>query len=140
MEQVDRMALVLLVGTDAALLEGAAQTLGSAGHRVRLAGSVEEARSVALTDPPMLLVLERSMAVAARSLGVCTAPGGATVLFRATNADDGPLPAGVHRGVLADITLPLERQRLTALASNVVARAHQVGRSRTQTPEEHHRL
>ena len=140
MEQVDRMALVLLVGSDAALLEGTAQTLGSAGHRVRLASSVEEARSVAAADPPMLLVRERALVSAARTVGVPTAPGGATVLFRAPNSVDGPLPAGLYRGVLAEITLPLERQRLTALASNVVARAHQVGRSRSRTPEEHRAL
>ena len=133
------MALVMLVGTDAALLEGVAQTLGSAGHRVRLAEGVEEARRVASIDPPMMLVIERALAVEARLLGVRTAPGGATVLFRVAGAEVPALPAALQRGVLAEVTLPLERQRLAALVSTVVERAHQVGRSRAETPPEAHR-
>jgi DNA-binding NtrC family response regulator len=139
MEEADSMALVMLVGTDAALLEGVAQTLGSAGHRVRLAHGLEEARRVAAQDPPMLLVVERSLAVGARALGMRTAPGGATVLFRVAGAEGPALPAAVQRGVLAEITLPLERQRLSALAASVVERAHQVGRSREETPPQEHR-
>jgi len=139
MDEAESMALVMLVGTDAALLEGVAQTLGSAGHRVRLAHGLEEARRVAAQDAPMLLVVERSLAVEARTLGVRTAPGGATVLFRVAGGDGATLPAALQRSVLAEVTLPLERQRLTALASSVVERAHQVGRSRAETPPEEHR-
>jgi DNA-binding NtrC family response regulator len=139
MDEAESMALVILVGMDAALLEGVAQTLGSAGHRVRLAHGIDEARRVAAQDAPMLLVVERRLAIAARTLGVRTAPGGATILFRTADDDQGGLSPALQRVVLAEVTLPLERQRLTALASSVVQRARQVGRSREETPPEAHR-
>ncbi len=134
------MALVLLVGEDEALLEGLAQTIGSAGHRVRQAFSMADARRVADEETPLVAVVERRLVSGSHAGALRTAPGGATVLFRTATADDAVLPAGLHRGVLAEVTLPLERKRLTALVASVVDRAQRVGRgARVDTPPETHR-
>lgn len=120
------VADILLVGADAALLEGIAQALAAAGHHVLTAASMAEASFVTATAPPLLAVVDRVLlgtVTDARALGL--APGGALVAF----GDPGlPLPAPVRRLVLAELRLPLERSRLTALAAHVQARAHHTGR------------
>ena len=51
-----------------------------------------------------------------------------------------PLSGPVRRTVLAELRLPLERARLTALAAHVAARAHLTGRDAvTPTPAESQR-
>jgi hypothetical protein len=129
------VASILLVGADAALLEGIAQALAAAGHQVLTAASIAEASFVASAAPPLLAVVDRSLLTAAgdaRSLGL--APGGALVAFGdPTTALSGP----VRRAVLAELRLPLERARLVALAAHVEARAKRTGRSAaTPTPPE----
>ncbi|MHB0963143.1 MAG: hypothetical protein ACYC5V_08050 [Gemmatimonadaceae bacterium] len=129
------MAAILLVGANAALLEGIAQTLTAAGHHVLTAVSIAEASFVASAAPPLLAVVDRTLLAAAgdtRAFGL--APGGALVVF---GDPASPLPGPVRRTVLAELQLPLERARLTALAAHVAVRAQRTGRSATTpTPPE----
>lgn len=120
------VAAILLVGADAALLEGIAQALAAAGHQVLTASSLAEASFVATSAPPLLAVVDRLLlATVTDSRAIGLAPGGALVAF----GDPGvPLPAQVRRSVLAELRLPLERSRLTALAAHVEARARRAGR------------
>jgi hypothetical protein len=137
------MASIQLIGTDAALLEGLAQTLGAAGHRTSLGASFDAACGPD-GDPPLLLVVERALALAAGGergellRAVPLAPGGALLLFRHGAAADGEaaLPAALRRTTLAELTLPLERHRLVALAQSVEDRARRAGRARTAAPPE----
>ena len=47
------------------------------------------------------------------------------------------LPPTLQRAVLANITLPLERQRLVALVQHVAERVRTTGRRRDTPPERH---
>ena len=121
------MALILFVGTDLTVLEGLAQTLAAAGERVRLTTSLYDIDLVEVTDPPLVAVVERGLAYEATRTGtgipsLTLAHGGTLVLYH--GIDDGPLtlPGALTRMVLADLTLPLERQRLVALVQTVAAR------------------
>jgi DNA-binding NarL/FixJ family response regulator len=129
------VADILLVGADAALLEGIAQALAAAGHHVLTAASIAEASFAAAAAAPLLAVVDRALLATmhdARALGL--APGGALVAFGDPAV---PLPGPVRRAVLAELRLPLERARLSALAAHVEARAHGTGRdAATPTPSE----
>lgn len=146
------MASIILIGTDGPLLEGIAQTLGAAGHRTSLATSLADAaRRPVGSEAPLLLVVERELALGGAAgqpaellRAVPLAPGGAVLLFRrggagaaAGPAGEGTLPPALGRTTLAELTLPLERQRLVALAHSVEERAQRTGRGRTPTPPEH---
>jgi len=122
---------MLLVGADAALLEGIAQALASAGHHVLTAASLAEAGFVAAASPPLLAVVDRALLAHADVRGIGLAPGGALVVF---GDPQSPLPAPVRRMVLAELRLPLERERLSALALHVEARAASTGRGRKTPP------
>lgn len=128
------MSSIVLIGSDHALLEGLAQTLAAAGFRVDLALGVDDANSIAGHDPPLVVVLDRETAMATWSAAripiLALAPGGSVVLYHTTDEGPLPLPAALQRLTLADLTLPLERQRLVALVQSVSARA----RSRGQRP------
>jgi DNA-binding NtrC family response regulator len=129
---------VLLVGEDAALLEGLAQSFAALGYVPRVALSLHEARHSALADAPLLAVVDGRLAAeaSADALAVQLAPGGALVLYHDT-ADERPLVSPtLQRVVLADLALPLERNRLIALAQRVSERVRATGRSRRQTPPE----
>jgi DNA-binding NtrC family response regulator len=134
------MSGVLLIGSDHALLEGLAQTLAAAGQRVALADTLHDASTMALSDPPLVVVLDRATALQSpREIGlqgVGLAPGGSIVLYHGT--DDVPLalPPGLQRLTLADLTLPLERQRLVALVQSITARARSRGQDDTPGPPE----
>jgi hypothetical protein len=120
------VAVILLVGADSALLEGLTQALESAGHHVMTAATLAEASFVAASAPPMLAVVDRALLATlgdTRALGL--APGGALVAYGDLGT---PLPAPIRRSVLAELRLPLERSRLSALAVHVEARAQRVGR------------
>jgi len=116
---------MLLVGADAALLEGIAQALAAAGHHVLTASSLAEAGFVAAAAPPLLAVIDRALLVNANVRGIGLAPGGALVVFGDPQTT---LPAPVRRQVLAELRLPLERGRLSALAVHLEARARRAGR------------
>ena len=129
---------VLLVGEDAALLEGLAQSFAALGYVPRVVLSLHEAREGAVADPPLLAVIDGHLAAesGADALAVPLSPGGALVLYH-SSADERPLiPPTLQRAVMADLALPLERNRLIALAQRVSDRVRATGRSRRQTPPE----
>lgn len=129
---------VLLVGEDAALLEGLAQSFAALGYVPRVVLSLHEAREGAVADPPLLAVIDGHLAAesGADALAVQLSPGGALVLYH-SSADERPLiPPTLQRAVMADLALPLERNRLIALAQRVSDRVRATGRSRRQTPPE----
>lgn len=129
------MATVILVGTSAAALEGMSQTLSAMGHSTRVAISVPDARDLALSAPPLVLVLERELAqdAGAGTLSVPLAPGGALVLFRTGLARGSGLSPSLLRVVLADLSMPLERNRLVALVQHVEQRTRMTGRGRLES-------
>lgn len=131
------MATVLLVGTDAALLEGLAQSLAAAGHMPRFAHSVAEAAAFGDTEMCLVAVVERSLAIANPSvLSFPLAKGGALLLYHTTHDTAGMPSSALHRAALADLTLPLERHRLVALIQRVEERAQAAGRERRPPPSE----
>lgn len=142
------MAPIVLIGTNASLLEGIAQTLGAAGHRAVIARAAEDVAAARKgEDAPLVVIADRGRVVdddetRAALLRIRLAPGGAVLLYRADAATAGesaeaPLPTALRRVTLAELTLPLERHRLVALANSIEERAMRSGRgNRIQTPPE----
>ncbi|MEO7966562.1 MAG: hypothetical protein ABIT38_21900 [Gemmatimonadaceae bacterium] len=135
--------MLVLIGTDDALLEGLAQLLAGGGHTVQVARSVDEAEELALTTKPLLVVVDRATVAGIageRLAALPQVPGGAIVLYRTTDDQRAmtTMPHAVARLTLADLSLPLERQRLAALAQYVKSRARGSGRVRFDTPPERH--
>src|SRR4051812_33029131 len=129
------MPLILLVGPDEGVLEGVAQMLAAAGLRASTATDLAEALVVANERAPLVLVVERSLAVHVSTLASRLKPGGAVIVYR-TDGEATPLLGSERRLVLAELTLPLERQRLLALAQSLAARVRATGRSKLDTPPE----
>lgn len=129
---------VLLVGHDAALLEGLAQSFAAQGYAPRVVATLHEARDAAASRAPLLAVVERDLAAAASAdaLAIPLAPGGALMIFQGSGGSDAPLPPAVQRLVMAELTLPLERNRLLALAQHVHDRVIAAGRAQRRTPPE----
>jgi hypothetical protein len=125
------MTRILLVGAEQALLEGLAQTFGALGLSPWVAASLGEAREIAVHNLPLVAVVSRTLAAeaSADTLGIPLAPGGTFVLYRSANHDPVSLPPALQRAVLADLSLPLERNRLVALVQRVQDRAIATGRS-----------
>ena len=125
------MTYVMLVGTDAALLEGLSQSLAREGHRPVVALSLAEARELAVMTAPLVLVVDRGLASSSGSelLSLPVAAGGARLLYRASSASPAALLPALQRAILADLTLPLERYRLLALVQSVGDRAVTTGRA-----------
>lgn len=132
------MTTVLLVGSDLALLEGLAQSLGSLGHQPSVAATLGEARQMAGACIPLVVVADRALAsgAGAELLSIPLSAGGARVLYRTASAPLAPLLPALQRAVLADLTLPLERHRLAALVQSLGERARTTGRSTRHTPSE----
>ena len=129
---------VLLVGEDAALLEGLAQSFAALGYAPRVTLSLHDAREGAVSDPPLLAIVDSVLAAeaSADALAIQLSPGGVLVLYHGS-ADERPvISPTLQRAVLADLALPLERNRLIALAQHVSDRVRATGRSRRQTPPE----
>jgi DNA-binding NtrC family response regulator len=137
------MATILLAGEDPALLEGLVQSLVALGHNPSVALSLAEAREGAVRgDAPLMLVVDRGFidGTGTEVLGVPLAPGGTLVLYRTPGSSyAGALSPPLQRAVLADLTLPLERNRLVALVQHVEERARATGRTPRHTPRETHR-
>ena len=133
------MAIILLLGTNTALLEGLSQTLASAGHRGMFARTVSEAMDLAAADRPLLAVLERSVATS-ETFRIPLQAGGAVVVYDTDRTTHDPLPAALARATLAQLVLPLERQRLLALVERVVERSAATGRAGRITPPEQRAL
>jgi DNA-binding NtrC family response regulator len=134
----DAMTKILLVGQDEGLLEGLVQTLAAAGHSVFVALSLADARDLALRELPLMAVIDRRFAAASPSevLTLSLAAGGALVLFRGAGTMSLALAPALQRAVLADLSLPLERNRLLALAQSLEGRARAAGRAHRDVPPE----
>jgi DNA-binding NtrC family response regulator len=132
MPDQSEMPSILLVGTDLSLLEGLAQSLSAQGHGTRVAISFGEAREMTTSTRPLIAVIEREMAAnsAGEVLGLSLAAGGALVLYRSGPVKTLAVPHVLQRHVLADLALPLERNRLAALVQSVSDRATAAGRGR----------
>ena len=128
---------VLLVGADAALLEGLAQSFAAQGYSPRVMTSLQEARDA--SNAALLVVVDQQLAAdaTADTAAIPLAPGGALVLYRVTTEERAVVPPSLQRLVLAELTLPLERNRLFALAQHVHDRVLATGRNRPRlTPPE----
>lgn len=122
--------MILLVGSDSALLEGLAQSFAARSCPICVAPGLTEGHEAVSTNPPLVAVIERAMAVAApgKALALPLAPGGAIVLFHQRSDVLTPLAPALQRALLADLALPLERHRLFALVQRVAERAQATGR------------
>jgi DNA-binding NtrC family response regulator len=135
----DLMATILLAGDDPALLEGLVQSLVALGHNPSVALSLAEAREAATRGiAPLILVVDRGFVSGTGTdvLSVPLAPGGTLVLYRTPGSSAGALSPALQRAVLADLMLPLERNRLVALVQHVEERARATGRAPRHTPRE----
>ena len=122
---------VILVGSDAALMEGLAQSFAAEGMTPHVVGTLLDAYEAALESRPTIVVIDRALAVASArdAMSIRLEPGGSLVLYRVADDRAEPaLPAILHRVVLAELTLPLERKRLVALAAHVRGRSATTGR------------
>ena len=135
---LETMTQILLVGTELPLLEGLAQSFAAQGFAPVVAQSLHDAREAAAHDPPLIVVVSRALAAAAsaETLSMPLAPGGAFVLYRSVTTALVTLPASVQRAVLADLSLPLERNRLMALVQHVDERARVTGRGVLDAPND----
>jgi DNA-binding NtrC family response regulator len=132
------MTQILLVGTELPLLEGLAQSFAAQGFAPIVAPSLHDARESASHNPPLIVVVSRALAAtaSAETLSIPLAPGGVFVLYRSVATALVTLPASVQRAVLADLSLPLERNRLMALVQHVDERARVTGRSVEEAPSD----
>jgi DNA-binding NtrC family response regulator len=122
--------MILLVGSDAALLEGLVQTLAARGYSTAAVDGLQEAQESAAANTPLVAVIERDLAAAAPGLvlGIPLVRGGALVAFHQRPESSVMLAPPLQRALLADLTLPLERNRLLALVQHVEERARATGR------------
>jgi DNA-binding NtrC family response regulator len=131
------MTHILLIGTDLPLLEGLAQTFASLGFNPLVAQSINEGRELAAQHLPLVVLLSRSLTTTgAEALTIPLAGGGARLLYHSAGGSAAAFSVTVHRSVLADLTLPLERNRLITLVQRVDERARATGRS--DDPSSHH--
>lgn len=129
--------MILLVGGDAALLEGVVQTLAARGYATAVSSSLQDAAESCAGNPPLVAVIERDLAAEAPGtvLGIPLVRGGALVVFHQRVEQPAMLAPALQRALLADLALPLERNRLLALVQHVEERARATGRrSRDTTP------
>lgn len=124
------MTQILLVGTELPLLEGLAQSFAALEFTPHVAGSLAEARELAIQHDPLIAIVSRVLAAnaTADTLSIPLAPGGALILYRAVGSALVTLSPTLQRAVMADLTLPLERNRLTAIVQHVCDRARTTGR------------
>jgi CheY-like chemotaxis protein len=128
------MATVLVAGANDALIEGIVQALAAAGHRVGTARSPLEAAEALALSPPLVLLAERTV-MPEDALAPHVPNGTAVVLFRGQEERIAASPRQWRRHTLADLELPLERQRLLLLIQAIERRARETGRRREEPPE-----
>jgi DNA-binding NtrC family response regulator len=122
------VASILVIGPDPALLEGVAQTLTGAGHQAVIARDIPEALETLRGSHPLLALVDcNELQSRGSMLQAIVAHGGAVLAFHC-DEDDSRLPYPVKRTTLAELKLPLERQRLLALVKYVENRARAAGR------------
>jgi len=136
------MTQILLIGTELPLLEGLAQSFAILGFTPHVASSIAEGREVAVQHEPLIAIVSRVLAASAttETLSIPLAPGGALMLYRAVGGTIVTLSPTLQRAVLADLTLPLERNRLVAIVQHVCDRAKTTGRSYPHPPESADRI
>ena len=130
------MSTSLVIGWDEGVLEGIAQALAAAGHRAHVARSIAEAAAVLTEIEPLVTVVERSCAADPEFARLRFPSGCALVLYRRDEHPAPALPTAVQRLTLADLILPWERQRLSAVVQRLTERAVATGRARPLTPPE----
>lgn len=122
------MTAVLIVGSDTSLIEGISQILTARDHRLFFSPTLAESLDAVGDLRPLVVLVERSAVDEIRmTLRVPLAPRGAFIVFHGEEAASPPLPHRVQRATLAELELPLERQRLLALIRYVENRAHTLG-------------
>src|SRR3954447_10729811 len=135
--------MILLVGSDPALLEGVVQTLAARGYATTVSSSLQEAAERCGESAPLVAVIDRDLAADAPGLvlGIPLVRGGALVVFHQRVQQPAMLAPALQRALLADLALPLERNRLLALVQHVEERVRATGRQaegfssrREQTP------
>lgn len=133
------MTQILLVGSELPLLEGLAQSFAALGFTPSVVQGLHEAREFAAQHPPLVALVSRALAAASTSdlMSIPVAPGGALVLYRAVGSPMVTLSPTVQRAVMADLALPLERNRLVALVQHVGERARLTGRGPDDHSPEH---
>jgi hypothetical protein len=130
-EENPLVAKVILIGADAALLEGLAQTLIGFGHEVLLAATVGDVGGVMNGDLPAIAVVScEALENAGPGATLPLTPGGALILYGKTHGERPFLPQKMQRATLAHLVLPLERKRLLALVDSFESRSRTTGRSR----------
>ena len=130
------MTTTLVIGSDEGVLEGIAQALATAGLRSHVVRSIAEAAAVLGEIRPVVVLIERACAAEPEFFRLRLPPGTAVVLYR-HDADPTPaLPTPLQRLTLADLLLPLERQRLITMVQRVTARAVAAGRAPSDIPPE----
>jgi DNA-binding NtrC family response regulator len=123
------MASILLIGGDEALLEGLAQMLAHAGHVPHTAHSVNDAIEVAAGTRPLVAIVDRNIALANPEIArLPLDSGGSFLIYHSGESTRPPLAGGLQRLVLAELDLPLERNRLLALVQRVDERTRAAGR------------
>lgn len=133
--------MILLAGSNTALLEGLAQALASTGHKVVVAHSPDEADQLARQDAILTVATRELVSDTEPNRNILrgvVAGGGALITYREAGDTSRALAAPVARHVLADLVLPLERNRLVALAERIASRAKAVGRSPDVTAPDSH--
>ena len=134
------MASILVVGPDAALLEGVAQTLVGAGHQAVIARDIPEALETLRGSHPLLALVDcEELQARGAMLQAIVAHGGAVLAFHCDD-DDSRLPFRIKRTTLAELKLPLERQRLLALVKYVENRARAAGRDSFHDDQSSHHV
>ncbi len=126
----ETMAHILLIGTETPLLEGLAQTFAALGLTTSVVPTLHEARELASQHAPLIAIVSHALAAEStgETLNIPLAPGGALVLFRTGATSTAAMSPTLQRAVLADLALPLERNRLVALVQHVGERAKTTGR------------
>lgn len=126
--------MILVVGPDTALLEGVSQTLVGAGHQVVVAKDIPEALEALQGVRPLVAVVHRDELLNGGTVfRASLAPGGALLAFHGDEVDAEGLPFRLQRATLAELQLPLERQRLLALVRFVEDRAHATGHESSES-------
>lgn len=129
------MTRILLVGTEMPLLEGLSQSFAALGFTPMVATTLHDAREMAAQHRPLVAIVSRKLAAEStgEALAIPLSPGGALVLYGAAATNMVNLSPSMQRSVLADLTLPLERNRLLALVQHVGERARAAGRGTGDT-------
>jgi hypothetical protein len=116
------VATVILVGSDAALLEGLAQSLVSFDHDVVFAGSIPEI-PIESSRPALLVISAEVLEEAGVGTTLPLSTGSSLIVYGTSHNDRPFLSPRLQRATLAYLVLPLERHRLVALAHSFDSRS-----------------